>query len=201
MKNQQKKELSNCCITPAEVNCADEGTCFYMCTKCEKACDVHVRGDKTFEEIKVNHFEDRLDMVEEWEKKFNLWITNYDDEVFIQDGYYFHDDLKEHIRQQRQEAYEEGYDDGIAYVQNAPEESFKLIKEQAYEEGKQDGYYDGIKYIPVHVKLAVKKAIQEFSEKIYKILASSDDANYVKTEAMLELRRNYREALEVYEGK
>jgi hypothetical protein len=32
--------LSNCCAAPAKVDCADEGTCCYMCEKCGKACDV-----------------------------------------------------------------------------------------------------------------------------------------------------------------
>lgn len=31
---------SNCCHAPMKVNTADEGTSCYMCSKCDKSCDV-----------------------------------------------------------------------------------------------------------------------------------------------------------------
>ncbi len=30
---------SNCCNEPTYTDCADEGTCCYMCSKCNKSCD------------------------------------------------------------------------------------------------------------------------------------------------------------------
>lgn len=33
------KSLSNCCHAPLKINSGNEGTSFYYCSKCEKACD------------------------------------------------------------------------------------------------------------------------------------------------------------------
>lgn len=41
VKNQQNNELSNCCNTPVKVDCGGEGTCCWICTTCNKPCDVH----------------------------------------------------------------------------------------------------------------------------------------------------------------
>ena len=35
-----KKELSNCCGAPITTISHDEGTCYYECHKCKKACDI-----------------------------------------------------------------------------------------------------------------------------------------------------------------
>ncbi len=38
MKDLTKTEKSNCCNAPVTTNCADEGTCCFICTKCDKPC-------------------------------------------------------------------------------------------------------------------------------------------------------------------
>ncbi len=39
-KTIQKKELSTCCNAPVKVSTADEGTSCYVCTRCQKPCDI-----------------------------------------------------------------------------------------------------------------------------------------------------------------
>lgn len=43
MENRTK-ELSNCCKAPVHVHSADEGTSYYECKACWRACDLHVPG-------------------------------------------------------------------------------------------------------------------------------------------------------------
>lgn len=37
-----KYNLSNCCKAPVKTDCADEGTCCYVCSKCNEATDIYV---------------------------------------------------------------------------------------------------------------------------------------------------------------
>jgi len=37
---KKDKELSNCCKAKVEVISGEEGTSFWLCTKCKKPCDI-----------------------------------------------------------------------------------------------------------------------------------------------------------------
>lgn len=81
---------------------------------------------------------------EEWNKEFsnNVYVPHENGCIYyevVQDRcdcnreeYIF--EIKQYLLRQRQEAYEEGYKDGVNYVMNVPEESFDSIKKQAVRE-------------------------------------------------------------------
>jgi len=61
------KELSNCCHTPISTHSADEGTCYYTCTKCKKACDVS--GSEEHDALYKAFAEVTRDNEKDWEER------------------------------------------------------------------------------------------------------------------------------------
>ena len=48
---KQEKEVSDCCHEELLTDCADEGTCCYICKKCGKPCDPVKLSTMTFEVV------------------------------------------------------------------------------------------------------------------------------------------------------
>ena len=71
-KTIKKKELSNCCNAPVKVSTADEGTSCYVCTRCQKPCNILA---KPFDGIAFSTQSQKEP--EEWEDTFNLMWEIY----------------------------------------------------------------------------------------------------------------------------
>lgn len=101
-------ELSSCCSAAIKTSCADEGTCCYMCKKCENACDALVSWQK---EAKL---------------LYQLMIGQLEDVSFNQ--------FFEFIRRMRQEASKQGYirggDDTVNTFKNKEKQAVKEFAEE-----------------------------------------------------------------------
>lgn len=181
----QNKSRSSCCQAPLKVNFGEEGTNHYICSKCKDPCDVYIENQQNNEElpkpktrklIGEDFVEKAKAFREEWKIEAICPSCNGEMKVLGNKS-----SMKEFIRQQRQQAYDEGFLHGTDL-------QVHLNKTSNF---------------PTVAKQAVKEFAEELKEEfpIFENKAEMNSYGNGYDTAIVDFHKAIDWALEVYEGK